>query len=110
MRWRSASSSIIQRPISSMVRLQPRQKPEPLGSIMQIPMQGDVTRRDCGVGWAMGSGFLAEFCELALQLIELALEIVDRRLVGGRRRRLGLGRFLSVGLGGRADRPGRAAL
>ena len=45
--WRSGSSSIVQRPISSMVRLQPRQKPL-LRSIVQMPMQGDITRRSGG--------------------------------------------------------------
>src|SRR5262245_21294350 len=104
--WRSGSSSIAQRPISSMVRLQPRQRPL-LRSSVQMPMQGDITRRTgSGVGPSpiVWSGLLAEFRELALQLVELALEIVDRRLVAGRRCVL-LGWFLAVGCG-RWARPG----
>ena len=41
------SSSIAHRPISSIVRLQPRQKPL-VRSIVQMPMQGDITRLSGG--------------------------------------------------------------
>lgn len=90
MAWRSGSSSIAQRPISAIVRLQPRQKPLSR-SIVQMPMQGDVTRRtidDDDNGAAMDkSGLLAEKGELVLQLVELALEVVDHGLALRRYRR-----------------------
>src|SRR3977135_2064839 len=84
-----------------MVRLQPRQKPL-LRSSVQMPMHGDMTRLSGGgpspmTGTHDVSGFLAQLRELVLQLVELALEIVDRR-VADRRLRIGRGgRFLSVG-------------
>jgi hypothetical protein len=45
--WRWGSSSIAHLPISSIVRLQPRQKPL-VRSIVQMPMQGDITRLSGG--------------------------------------------------------------
>ena len=54
---RAGSSSIIQRPISSTVRLQPRQKPL-LESSVQMPMQGDMTLRM--IGRVVGVGSLTQ--------------------------------------------------
>lgn len=70
-----------QRPISSIVRRQPRHKLL-FWSSLQMPMQGDITRRTADVGddVMVPSGFLAEFRELALQLVELALQVVDGRV------------------------------
>jgi hypothetical protein len=50
MRRRSASSIVTQRPISSIVRLQPTQC-RLLRSIVQMPMQGETTRGGRGGGW-----------------------------------------------------------
>ena len=75
-----------QRPISSIVRLQPMQKPL-FWSSLQIPMHGDVTRLSIDIDGSATeiSGLLAEEGELVLQLVELALEVVDHDVLLRRR-------------------------